>query len=652
MVVLLLVAGCLQPGPAGAGVAGEPDDGLTSLRVSVVDALTGAGLANASLELKVPEIGTFRKATDNEGYAAVTLRPAPLCSIAVAHSGHQTAGATLNCTHDQALRIALKPLDATSASPGSTGAVAHATGSTGPVPQAPPTSECVPPVLPNVTADATVGSDGTLRMNLPITVVLVGFPTETTSRLQAALPSFEFTRTHPEYDLPHGTQPMVPNIVYDVRELPPERTKEFFDTLKPVAAGSPAILDGNLAESALASTLRCAGVPLREELPTFAIVHLGNHRVGDHAYAYRGEGSPGFNGLGLSGIRTFGGAEPLLILDASASQDPDSYYGYGGRNHERPIQLSDAALISVLHDAVASATDHRLVHSLARRVTVAPCNSFTVVLGRSAGALDERQVLLHPDDIAEEFRNVTGLPASVHTVELQLPVDDPALEALVRLTAAAFMTIQGPDLLGQLAPVPQEHFRIVGGQAIEAAATAWGQWVDLVWNSYVVVEPGCTPHLAFMINPDPSVGNPFGWGFAPTSPGGHSFVVGARGLAIQDNAVSQAVFGGGDGGFDGLVSHEFGHSIGLNHAQNAWNGAVDDYSFASDRDVMSYRWGGSTITHGAFDKAILMRARAAEAVQEHALAGTLATPGGQAAMLALESWDWRGASQALLPASG
>lgn len=109
LLVVPLLAGCLQGKDPEVPVA-DPTDGVSTLSIHVIDALSGAGLGKAELEIRVAGVGTLRKTTDDDGRVAVNLRPAPTCSVTVERSGYQSGGAILNCSKDGAFRILLKPL--------------------------------------------------------------------------------------------------------------------------------------------------------------------------------------------------------------------------------------------------------------------------------------------------------------------------------------------------------------------------------------------------------------------------------------------------------------------------------------------------------------------------------------------------------------
>ena len=107
----LVVSGCFQGKPGSPAPAQpKPDDGLTTLSILVVDAVTGAGLAKSAVEVRVPGIGTVSKTSNDDGRVNITIRPAPACSVHVEHAGYQGGAASLNCSKDQLLRLPLKPV--------------------------------------------------------------------------------------------------------------------------------------------------------------------------------------------------------------------------------------------------------------------------------------------------------------------------------------------------------------------------------------------------------------------------------------------------------------------------------------------------------------------------------------------------------------
>lgn len=116
------LAGCIQvttpPAPSSTGF---PDDGLTTIAITVVDASGGSALPDTSATLVVPGKGSVRKETDARGQATFTVQPAPACSLTLARAGYQGGGVSVDCRRDQAFRVPLRSLT-----------LPRPTGSTGP----------------------------------------------------------------------------------------------------------------------------------------------------------------------------------------------------------------------------------------------------------------------------------------------------------------------------------------------------------------------------------------------------------------------------------------------------------------------------------------------------------------------------------------
>lgn len=531
-----------------------------------------------------------------------------------------------------------------------------------------PPRECVAPQTPIVAANTTVDAHGATKMVVPLDVVMVGFPRNVSDGLQQRLGQAtvpQIHAMHADFGQSPVPQPLEATVAFNVRHLPDDIAQDFRASVM-TAPEDPGLLDGNAAEATLAALLRCSGVALQPNLPTMVIIHLGDDRVDNHLWLYRAEPKPEPDGkVGwLANIRSFGGTEPMIILDVSASKNPSPDRGYSGRGFEAPQATTDESLADDLHEAVVAAASLRFFPRMVQPSSIAPCSSITIVYGiRTTSLGEEAPLMLRPDQqihaerIRTEFEALTGRPATVDLRTVLLPTDDLEFDALARLLGAAFVAYL-PDtytsLVGIYEPLPPET-QPARSQALEAAVHAFGQWVDLVWDDYVQPGPGCEGYLGFMVWAD-AAEFPHNYGVGPTSPQGHRYVVGSMGVYeryISDPGPAPALYGqraAWQGSYDiadPMLVHEFGHNMGLPHPHIGPGGPAD-WSFSSDRTTMSYRWQGISAELGAIDHATIVRARAGFAIQDAAERGVLDTPAGQEAIDAMNAWDWQRAADALL----
>jgi hypothetical protein len=507
-----------------------------------------------------------------------------------------------------------------------------------------------------VPANLAIGSDGTIGIHVPLDVVLVGFPGEVATALQAALPPLPVDQVYTHDQLGHQPQPLAATVVYRVASMSEPVGARFIDGVR---AGPDGLADANLAEAALAEALACDGFELSWDRPTLVFLHLGDDRVGDHSYVYTGEEKPhGSIPSWVPDVRVFGAAAPLLAMDVSAAADPDPTYGDQGRDYERPLRRDAPQLVPALAHAAVNATLQRFYPDLTHSIYIEPCSAFTLIYGIRAsaaagpGTLDPVQQA-HADRLVREFEALTHHPVFVDLQTVEFPADDPELDALTRALGMAFVS-QYPEyytsLAGLYEPVPPPA-NAVAQNAFGQAVQALGAWVESNWESRVVAHEGCAEYLGVIVWPDASE-PPHDYGFSTTTTTGKRWMLGSVGVYGRWTASGSPVYGrdpalGTYDNVDSLVAHEFGHSIGLHHPHQDTNGGPDTYSFSKAMDTMSYPWAKRTAVFGVLDEVTIARGRAGFALQAAWEEGRLATPAGQTALEALERWDWRAVATVL-----
>lgn len=491
-----------------------------------------------------------------------------------------------------------------------------------------------------------------MAIAVPVDVVLVGFSPEFGASLQDVLVPLEVVRHYRE----SVTLPMVPTAVYRVQVLPESLSQEFEDSLRPAPERSEQ-LDGNLAEESLQAILARAGYNLSRDLPALVFVHLGDDRVGDHGYLYRGENDWALNAVAgwVENARVFGAKAPVLVMDVSAREDLDANYPSAGRDFEKPMRLDDTRLGDALRVAVHEATLGRLFPGIGWETSTATCNAFTLLIGIRAAALGGQapstfDLLIRAERLAASLSQVSGKPSFMDVKTLLLPVDDPTLDALARAESAESTAF----FAGGVSSAPVETWPV--SNQVHAAMNTW---VDQNWDKYHVDHLGCEEVLGIFIWGD-LADYPFNRGFAMhPSLATHRWMMAGSGVLMQADGPTYVPFTGrgentGTDQFaESVIAHEFGHTLGLHHPHHKpsapGSAPSDDWAFAKAANILSFAWSGRTVTFGALDGATLVRNEAGFAIKAAHDLAVLETPAGAAALEALRRWDWQGATQALRP---
>ncbi|MES0873808.1 hypothetical protein [Sinimarinibacterium thermocellulolyticum] len=484
--------------------------------------------------------------------------------------------------------------------------------------------------------------DGRLSVDVPVPVVTFGLSAEQAAALQAELQPY--TVDHANGDLNQSlppdidelqsdgalvlvpllgesfTLPVLPTALYQVTPAPAALVAEFEAALA-AARLSDTRFDAIAMEDFLAAALPRHGFALNPDAPSMVILHLAAFGVGEHGWKV--QGTTGF----IEPVRLFGDRKPLLILDPSAVPDP---YG-SGEDFANPLAADDAATMA---NFVREATEYRMLQGSIYPVSTAPCHAVTGIMGVRQTSIAQATPLLRPveealvaEHIAAAFQNLTGGIASFDLKILQLPQDDPVLDALTRGEFPAFEVLRA--------------------------------YLSLNFDRYHVDHPGCEEYLSIVVQSDLLAvpgGGVIGIGTYDDSPGQRismSWVHDIFRLTFDPES-PVGVFAGEGKEFlnwwEYLFSHETGHILGQRHPHDITSNSSSSgssNSFSSIWSSMSYQQDGRMIDFGANDQANWRRNRAGYALLLAAQAGREGSAEWQRAMDAASRLDWTGVWRAL-----
>lgn len=492
--------------------------------------------------------------------------------------------------------------------------------------------------------------DGRLEVSVPTPVVLLGFPAADALKLGAALTPHVVD--HSSMDLAQllmpdleevqedgpvnsapivgGDQvvlPILPQAVYAVQAAPSAMEAEFGQALESARLDGEGY-DANTIEDWLAAALPRFGFPLNPNAPSIVVVHLGRWgATGNHWWRIQG-----VTGL-LDQVRVFGERHPLLVLDASAQADP---WNATDEDFASPVETSATETIAGF---VREATEYRLLQGSIYPVAQAPCHAVTGIVGIRPTSLSESGLFMRPveqalvqERVKQAFDHLTGTDVFFDLKVLELPLDDPQLDAITRGEFPLMEVLRG--------------------------------YLTVMWEQYHVDHPGCEEYLSVVVQNDAASvpgGGILGIGTYDDSPGKRismSWVHEAfRLLWDPESPIADAPLGcqACDGKeylnwWEYLLSHETGHLFGQRHPHDITSSSSDSGSsdaFSSIWSSMSYQQDGRMIDFGAVDHNNWMRNRAAFALGAAADAGRVGTPEWERAMAAAGSLDWHGTWLAL-----
>ena len=480
--------------------------------------------------------------------------------------------------------------------------------------------------------------DDRLAVDVPVPVITVGLPETTVAGLRAALQPH--TVDHGNGDINQSlppdleeaqdkdvlvlmplsgeffSHPVLPTARFDVREAPASLQDEFRAALERARVGDGRF-DAIAIEDWLADRLGRKGLAPNPNAPTIVLLHLAAFGEGPHAWKLQGR--TGW----LEPVRVFGERHPMIVIDPSAERDP---WVSTESSYLEPVP-NDA--VEAMAEFVRDAVEYRVLPASVYPVAQASCHAVTAIVGVRPTSVAEATSLmrtvrdaLNPEWIEEAFDHLTGGNAVLDLKVLQLPVDDPALDAIARGEFANFETLRA--------------------------------WLTLNWEQYHVDHPGCEEYLAVVFAGDVASvpgGGVLGIGTYDDSPGKRIAMGWVHDIFRLTFDPESPLCRFGCGGKDYLnwwnylLIHEGGHIFGQHHTFHKVNidGSLGtNESFSSVWSSMSYQDDGRCADLGALDHASWMRNRAGFALRLAAREGREGSPAWNAAMGAAAALDWQG----------
>jgi hypothetical protein len=474
-----------------------------------------------------------------------------------------------------------------------------------------------------------------LEIDVPVRVVTFGLPPATVAGLQQQLTpkvidqrALDYGQALPLDQEPHESDqitpdgirylpnPVLPRAMFSVAAAGEALEKRLREQLA-LAEVAPGRYDANRIEDWLAAAL--APDP---SAPTLVLLHLAALGVGDHDWRISTPRGP------LDRTRVFGEREPLIVLDASATADP---------NGPRPAMSPDD--VAPLVPFVTGAVEWRLLQGPIYPVATAACHAVTVViaadttsLSATTGLLPMALERLDAQYAEDSLRILTGgEPVFVDFKILHQPLDDPALAALSR----------------------------GGGNGAHLELMRF--YFSENWQQYHIPHEGCEAYLSVLFDGDLGhAPNPLWDGIATydDDPGRRlslSWLADIENLVYSPESplcMAPSCVPGGPGSdqiWKYIINHETGHLFGQRHPHDIDrpDALYIDRTYSSVHSDMSYLMTMRLPGFGAIDQNNWQRNRAGFALLEADRAGRVGSPGWHAAMAAARRLDWRGAWEAL-----
>lgn len=338
----------------------------------------------------------------------------------------------------------------------------------------------------------------------------------------------------------------------------------------------------------------------REGFPSVALLH-DNGRLGAHAYRYT------YDNGHLDQISTFGNSS-WIVSDLSVRHD--------GRTGDLGIVGSDDA--NAVLARLEAIIRHRVGQGPLFEPAVASCHAVTVLYALRAASLLEDAIPGTPDPVTlldgprvqESLAQLTAGNVTVDVRILQLPLDDPMIDALARTSRASVDA---------------------GGSSVEPIRL----FLHANFDQYWISRPGCEAYLMLILHGD-ALDDPAmnGRAFHDIADRRIAFAVAdlstrtlkeSGPLGFQPEPWPNSLFNTSDN-YDvvnWIVVHEVGHLFGLPHPQTRTDGSGEsDATTHAVATPMSYAVNDRTLSFGETDslnwqrhQAILLAVQSLEAGQ-------------------------------------
>ncbi len=469
-------------------------------------------------------------------------------------------------------------------------------------------------------------ADGRFAVDVPVPVILVGFPSGTAAELHGLLPELRpDQRTYNNARLLSPTflnsgattrpNPMDPTADYQYHDAPAIRAA--IDAALPDLTIADGLLDANAMDDLIQQQIDALSLPVTADTPGIVLLHLGSN---DHAY--RLTYPTGY----IENVRAFGERNPYTVLDVSARVDP--YVG-SSRSFNQPIAAEGAA--ETLAEAVRVATWYRTLQGPLYPQSVDPCHAVTLMVVYRASTLSQTlpgysraEDLLDQEYLLAAWESLLG-EGRVHVDPLfiALPVDDPPLEAILR----------------------------------EGSNEALRAYMDENWDAYHVDHDGCQAYLSVFLIGDAADSGVSGIAMYDINDQRRISMSWMNDLTQfnEEDGAAGPIFYSDDPSRDRtdwvnfLFSHETGHLFGQRHPHDvSASGAPSaGMSFAAIWSSMSYQQDGKMPLFGAVDTNNYWRNRAGFIGEAAGEAGLVDDPVFAEALQLMGNNEWQEAGDAL-----
>lgn len=509
--------------------------------------------------------------------------------------------------------------------------------------------------------DVKLLEEGGFQLDVPVEAYFFGFDEATVDAVRAKLEPVEVDHASSSSDRafppsPDATPlggtsfraPSQPRAVFRVVDADMATDAAFLNAARgwSVADGPEGALDANLAEAWLAARIEAMrGRPLERGAPVFVVLH-GGDALGEHSWRYT------FSHGWLDGIRIFGERLPLTVFDVSATPDPfvveprrspealvfGTAFGFTQpAPYDWALEPSGDATVDALVQLATDAAHWRFLKGPLYPISTKPCHHVTLLLAVHTTAATETlpgwaraKDWIDVEGLQGAFTNLTGDDVVVEMKTLQLPQDDPALDALARGAG----TLVGLDAL------------------------RW--YLDENFERFVTPAEGCEEYLSLLLWGDAAAytvtggigvydvqrGHRLSFSFVNDEKRLRELYEGPGAQIVNERDPSRARWNWATM----LYAHETGHILGQQHPQHisrTKEGLGTKHSFEAVYSVMGYQPDDRLIDFGAVDHATWTLGRAGYTLAEAQALGLEGTPAFADAVRHLGMGHWSAAHAAL-----